>query len=176
MFAAEIRRRRVDRMRAFSNWRWHVDEVFVKINSERHYLWRAVDHESEVLEAIVTKRRDRRAALKLLGKLMKRHGRPEQGVTDRLPSYRAALRELDAEDRQASGRWLINRIENSHQPFRRRERAMLRFRRMRSLQTFAAVHSSVHNRFNLERHLNRRSDFKLNRAAALEEWRSLGAA
>jgi len=96
MFASEIRRKRVNRMRAFSGWRWHVDEVFVKINGERHYLWRAVDHEGEVLEAVVTKRRNKRAALKFLKKLMRRYGQPGQIVTDRLPSYRAALRELGA--------------------------------------------------------------------------------
>ena len=176
MFAAEIRRRRVDRMRAFSTWRWHLDEVFVKVNGERRYLWRAVDHEGEVLEAVVTERRDKPAALKLLKKLMKRFGRPAEIVTDGLSSYKAALRDLGVADKQATGRWLNNRIENSHQPFRRRERAMLRFRRMRSLQMFASVHSSVHNHFTLERHLCRRDDFKESRTAALAEWRSLGAA
>jgi putative transposase len=176
MFAAEIRCKRVDRMRAFSNWRWHLDELFVKINGERHYLWRAVDHEGEVLEAVVTKRRDKKAALKFLRKLMRRHGQPEQIVTDRLPSYRAALRELGATDRQSTGRWLNNRVENSHLALRRRERAMLRFRRMQSLQQFAAVHSSVYNHFNHERSLSSRDVFKLNRTAALAEWRQLGAA
>jgi putative transposase len=176
MFAAEIRRKRIDRMRAFSSWRWHVDEVFVKINGERHYLWRAVDHEGEVLEAVVTKRRNKRAALKFLRKLMRRYGQPSQIVTDRFPSYRAALRDLGATDLQATGRWLNNRVENSHLPLRRRERAMQCFRRMRSLQKFAAVHSSVHNHFNQERHLYSRDNFKLNRAAALAEWRQLGAA
>ena len=176
MFAAEIRRRRIDRMRAFSNWCWHVDEMFVKVNGERHYLWRAVDHEGEVLEAVVTKRRNKKSALKFLKKLMRRHGQPETIVTDRLPSYRAALKDLGATDLQSVGRWLNNRVENSHLPLRRRERAMLRFRRTRSLQIFAAVHSSVHNHFNQERHLYSRDNFKLNRAAALAEWRQLGAA
>ena len=176
LFAAEIRRRRIDRMRAFSNSRWHVDEMFVKINGEPRYLWRAVDHEGEVLEAIVTKRRDRKAALKFLRKLMRRYGRPRENVTDRLPSYGAALRDLGAGDLQSSGRWLNNRVENSHLPLRRRERAMLRFRRMRSLQTFAAVHASVSNHFNKERSLSSRTIFKLNRTAALEEWRQLCAA
>ena len=176
MFAAEIRRKRVDHMRAGPQWRWHVDEVFVKINGELHYLWRAVDHEGEVLEAFVTKKRDRKAALKFLRKTMKRYGRPEAIVTDRLRSYGAALRDLGGSDLQVTGRWLNNRAENSHQLFRRRERAMLRFRRMRSLQKFAAVHSSVHNHFNQERHLYSRDNFKLNRAAALAEWRQLGAA
>ena len=141
MFAAEIRRKRIDRMRAFSNRRWHLDEVFMKINGERHYLWRAVDREGEVLEAVVTKRRNKKAALNFLRKLMCRYGQPEQIVTDRFPSYRAALRELGASDLQATGRLLNNRVENSHLPLRRREWAMLRFRRMRSLQKFAAVHS-----------------------------------
>jgi putative transposase len=176
MFAAEIRRRRVDRMRSGTHWQWHLDEVFVKINGETHYLWRAVDHEWEVLESFVTKRRDRKAALKFLRKTMKRHGRPRIFVTDKLRSYGAAMKEIGNVDKQETGRWLNNRAENSHQPFRRRERAMLRFRRMRNLQKFVALHGSVHNHFNAERHLHRRSNFKLNRAAALSEWHQLCSA
>ena len=167
IFATEIRKKRTDRIRAFSAWRWHLDEVFVKINGERHYLWRAVDHEGEVLEAFVSKKRDRQAALKFLRKLMKRSGRPDAIVTDRLRSYRAASRELGASGLQQAGRWLNNRAENSHLPFRRREHAMLRFRRMPSLQKFVAVHSSIYNHLNLRRHLCSRDNFKLNRAAAL---------
>ncbi|OSQ51260.1 IS6 family transposase [Marivita geojedonensis] len=176
MFASEIRRRRVQQLRAFSPWQWHVDEVFVKISGERHYLWRAVDHEGEVLESVVTKRRNKRAALKMLRKLMRRYGQPEVLVTDRLASYKAALRDMGCEDRQACGRWLNNRVENSHLPFRRRERAMQRFRRMRSLQKFVSVHSSVFNHFNKDRSLSKRDHFKQNRTAALAEWRSLCAA
>ena len=133
MFAAEIRKRRVEGMRS-SHWRWHLDEVFVKINGEKHYLWRAVDHEGEVLESFVTKTRDKKAALKFLKKTLKRHGPADEFVTDCLRSYGAALRELGICDRQETGRWANNRAENSHLPFRRRERAMLRFRRMRTLQ------------------------------------------
>ena len=107
---------------------------------------------------------------------MRRYGPPEQIVTDRFPSYRAALRDLGASGLQSTGRWLNNRVENSHLPLRRRERAMLRFRRMRSLQKFAAVHSSIYNHFNQERSLSSRNVFKLNRTAALAEWRQLGAA
>ena len=118
MFAAEIRKRRVHNQ-LFSQWRWHLDEVFVRINGEMHYLWRAVDHEGEVLEVFATKRRDRRAALKFLKRAMKRYGRPEVIVTDRLRSYGAAMKEIGVEDRQRCGRWLNNRAENSHQPFRR---------------------------------------------------------
>ena len=150
--------------------------MFVKINGEHHYLWRGAVHEGEVLEAFVSKKRAREAALKLLRKLMKRYGRPGAIVTDRLRSYRAALRELGGFGLQRAGRWLNNRAENSHLPFRRREHAMLRFRRMPSLQKFVAVHSSVYNHFNLRRHLCSRDHFKLNRAAALAQWCQLGAA
>jgi putative transposase len=174
LFAADIRKKRVSQMRAYSNWQWHLDEVFVNINDETHYLWRAVDHEGEVLDSFVTKRRDRKAALKFLRKNMKRHTRAHVFVTDKLRSYCAVMKVIGNVDKQETGRWLNNRAENSHQPFRRRERAMLRFRRMRSLQKFVAVHASVHNHFNQERHLYNRSNFKLNRAAALTEWRGLG--
>ncbi len=176
IFAAEIRRKRTQHLRAWPQWRWHLDEMFVKIGGEMHYLWRAVDHEGEVLEAYVTKTRNRKAALKFLRKAMKRYGQPDVFVTDRLRSYRAALSDVGMAQRQETGRWLNNRIENSHQPLRRRERAMQRFRQMRSLQKFVAVHSSVHNHFNQERHLYSRENFKANRAAALAEWRQLGAA
>ena len=141
-----------------------------------HYVWRAKDREEDVRERFVTKRRDRKAALKFFRKTMRRHGRPHILVTDNLRSYGAAMKVIGNVDKQETGRWLNNRAENSHQPFRRRERAMLRFRRMRTLQKFVAVHASVHNHFNQERHLYNRSNFKLNRAAALTEWRGLGVA
>jgi putative transposase len=175
LFASEIRKRRADRLKSSSNWQWHLDEVFVKVNGERHYMWRAVDHEGEVLESYVTKRRDRQAALKFLRKSLRRYGSPQAIVTDNLRSYGAAMRDLGNNEKQQTGRWLNNRIENSHLPFRRRERAMLRFRQMRCLQKFAAVHASVHNHFNQERHHYSRGNFKTLRAAALAEWRQLGA-
>ena len=151
MFAAEIKKQRSAQMRARMQLRWHLDEVFVRINGETYYLWRAVDHEGEVLEAFVTKRRDRKTALGFLRKAMKRYGRPEVIVTDRLRSYRAAMREIGNEARQETGRWLNNRAENSHQPFRRRERAMAKFRSPATLQKFGAVHASGHNHFNQAR-------------------------
>ena len=175
MFAAEIRRNRIRKIRAYSNWQWHLDEMFVKINGETHYLWRAVDHEGEVLESFVTKRRDRNAALKFLRKTLKRYGNPHVIVTDKLRSYGAAMKVIGNAQKQETGRWLNNRGENSHLPFRRRERAMVGFRSMRSLQKFVSVHASVCNHFNLERHLYSRDNFKLNRTAALAEWRQLGA-
>jgi putative transposase len=137
------------------------------------YLWRAVDHEGEVLESFVTKERDKPAALKFIKKAMKRHGRPEEMLTDGLRSYGAALKEIGGTKRQKIGRWANNRAENSHQPFRRRERAMLRFRRMKTLQTFASVHGTVHNHFNQERHLIDRQTYKDRRSAALAEWRQV---
>jgi len=120
MFACEIRKKRTHPTSHYSNWRWHVDEVFVKINGETHYLWRAVDHEGEVLEAFVSKKRNKREALKFLKKVMKRYGRPYVIVSDKLKSYRAALKELNVIFKQETGRWINNRAENSHLPFRRR--------------------------------------------------------
>ena len=145
-FAGEIGRRRVAR-RNWSNWRWHLDEVFVRIDGETYYLWRA----------------------------MKRYGRPASIVTDRLRSYRAAMNVIGNAAAQTCGRWLNNRAENSHRPFRRREGAMARFRDIETLQKFASVHASIHNHFNHDRHLNRRDTFKQDRAAALAEWRQLAA-
>ncbi len=174
LFSSEIRKRRV-RHGSYSLWRWHRDEVFVRINGETHYLWRAVDHEGEVLEVYVTKRRDHRAALEFLKQAMRRYGRPTTIVTDRLRSYGAAMKDIGLEDRQLCGQWLNNRAENSHQPFRRREKAMARFRDIKTLQKFASVHASIHNHFNHQRHLNRREPFKQDRDAALAEWRQLAA-
>ncbi len=173
IFAAEIRKQRVQRSQCFSRWRWHLDEVFVRINGETHYLWRAVDQEGEVLEVFATKRRDRGAALKFLKRTMKRYGRPRSIVTDRLRSYRSAMKVIGNASDQECGRWLNNRAENSHQPFRRREGAMAKFRDVKTLQKFAAAHASIHNHFNQDRHLNRRDIFKQNRSAALAEWRQL---
>jgi putative transposase len=174
-FASKIRSRRVQAMRHHTHWRWHLDEVFVRVNGERRYLWRAVDHEGEVLESFVTRKRDKAAALKFLRKALKRHGPAQVIVTDRLRLYRAAMKHLGNQDRQEVGRWLNNRAENSHQPFRRRERAMQRFRRMKTLQQFAATHASFHNHFSQERHLISRQEYRTRRSAALAEWKSLVA-
>jgi putative transposase len=143
MFAADIRRQRVSRMRGFKHWNWHLDEMYVKIGGEMHYLWRAVDHEGEILESYVTKTRDKKAALAFIKKALKRHGRVETFTTDGLSSYAAAMDELGNRAKQEIGRWANNRVENSHLPFRRRQRrtakpgawrapsrAMLRFRQM----------------------------------------------
>jgi putative transposase len=173
LFAAEIRRGRSASMRATPQWRWHLDEVFVRINGETHYLWRAVDHEGEVLETFVTKKRDRKAAMKCLIKTMKRYGQPHEIVTDRLRSYGAAMKQIGNAARQTTGRWVNNRAENSHQPFRRLERAMAKFRSAQSLQKFTSIHASLHNHFNHDRHLRTRAAFKINRSVALSQWRQL---
>jgi len=147
----------------------------VKINGETHYLWRAVDHEGEILESYVTKRRDKSAALRFFKKTLRRHGSPVEIVIDGLKSYPAALKELGIEDRRIMGRWENNRVENAHLPLRRRERVMQRFQRMKSLQKFASVHANVHNHFNSERHLVDRATYKARRSAALAEWQTLMA-
>jgi putative transposase len=154
-------------MRSFRDRRWHSDEVFLKINGVKQYLWRAVDHEGEVLESFVTKRRDKKAAWKFLRKSLRRHGQTETLLTDRLPSYGAALKSIGAFGKRECSRWLNNRAENSHQPFRRRERAMLRYQWMKSLQKFAVLHGSIHIHCNRERSLTSRQTLKDRRAAAL---------
>ena len=106
---------------------------------------------------------------------MKRYGPPKVIVTDRLGSYRVAMKIIGNAERQECGRWLNNRAENSHQPFRRREKAMAKFRDIKTLQKFASAHASIHNHFNHDRHLNPREVFKQNRSIALAEWRQLAA-
>src|SRR5450631_1498923 len=176
MFAAEIKKKRIRARRGIPEWQWHLDEVFVKINGQLHYLWRAVDHEGEVLEVVATKRRDHNAALRMLKSLMKKYGAPRSIVTDKLRSYAAAMDVIgNAERQECDGRWINNRAENSHQPFRRRERAMLRFRRMGTLQKFTSVHAVFHNHFNHERHLIDRATYKSRRSAAMVEWGRLAS-
>ena len=175
LFAGDIRRQRVSRMRGFRYWRWNLDEMYVRLNGKMVYLWRAVDHEGEVLESYVTRTRDKEAALRFIKKTLKRHGSPEAITTDGLGSYVAAMKELGCVNKQEVGRWANNRVKNSHLPFRRRERAMLRFRQMKSLQKFAAVHANVHNHFSLERHLVGRATYKQRRSAALAEWQILAS-
>jgi putative transposase len=173
LLAADVQRQRVSRMRGFRQWKWHLDEVYVKNHGELHYLWRAADQEGEILESYVTKTRDKKAALRFMRKALKRHGSPAKIITDGLTSYKAAMRELGNTGKQEVGRWANNRAENSDLPFRRRERAMLRFRRMKSLQKFASVHANVHNHFNSQRHLVDRETYKTSRSAALAEWQNL---
>jgi putative transposase len=143
------------------------------INGEMQYLWRAVDHEGEVLESHVSTKRDKAEALKFITKALKRRGRPTAVVTDRLRSYSAAMRELDDADRQECDRKLNNRAENSRRPFRRLDQAVARFRRTTTLQKFSSVHAQVHNHFTQERHIGSREIYRDRRSAALAEGRSV---
>jgi putative transposase len=163
--------RRIDRIRQRSTSRWHLDEVFVTINGKRMYLWRAVDDEGEVLEVLVQSRRNKKAALKLIRKLLKKQGfQPSVIVTDKLPSYGAALRELCLSKYHDFGGRKNNRAENSHQPVRRRERKMQRFKSAGSAQLFLSVHSSIYNHFNIQRHLISRNTLHQFRDTATTEW------
>ena len=163
--------RRIDQRRPRPNCRWHLDEVFVTINGKRMYLWRAVDDEGEVLDVLVQSRRNKKAALKLIRKLLKKHGfQPSVIVTDKLPSYGAALRELRLSRYHDFGGRKNNRAENSHQPVRRRERKMQRFKSAGSAQLFLSVHSSIYNHFNVQRHLISRNTLRQFRDTAAAEW------
>jgi len=158
-----------------SNWRWHIDEVFVKINGQTHYLWRAIDHEGTVLDCYVSKRRDKKAAIKVLKTLIKRHGLPKAIVTDKLASYGAALRDLKLKHIQNTQQYLNNQVENSHLHFRRRERGMNKFRSMKSLQKFISIQSIFQNHFNHQRHLETRETFKTLRQNSVNSWREICA-
>jgi len=171
-FAGEIRRKH----RGYqSNWRWHMDEVFVKINGELHYLCRAIDHEGEVLECYVSKRRNKEEALKFFEKTTRKHGVPKEIVTDKLRPYRTALKEIQCSSLHETKVYLNNFCENSHLTFRRKERSMQGFKSRVTLQTFTSIHSQIYNHFNHQRHLQRRAIFKNLRNESLAEWRRLCA-
>jgi len=166
MIAADLRRRRPK-----PHSTWHLDEVFVKIDGQLVYLWRAVDAEGEVLDVLVQSKRDKRAALKLMRKLLKKMGFvPDKIVTDDLRSYGAAARDLGISHRHQRGRWRNNRAENSHQPTRRRERKMQGFKSPKSAQRFASIHAAAYNTFNVQRHLIGRSTHRRFRAEAESAW------
>jgi len=165
------------RTRPRPNDRWHLDEVFVSINGKRMYLWRAVDSEGEVLDILVQSRRNKKAALKLMRKLLKKQGFiPDAFVTDKLPSYGAALRELRLSKHHDFGGRKNNRAENSHLPVRQRERRMQRFKSAKSAQRFLSTHAAVYNIFNVQRHLISRKTLRLFRGDAMSLWQVATAA
>ena len=150
--------RRLRERRPRPSCRWHLDEMVVRIAGKRMYLWRAVDHEGEILDILVQRRRDKRAALRLMRKLLRKQGfAPRLVVTDKLRSYGAAFHDLPLTCRHEQGLRMNNRAENSHQIVRRRERKMQRFKSAGSAQRFLSMHAAVHNNFNLQRHLISRS-------------------
>ena len=157
--------------------RWHLDEMVVRIAGKRMHLWRAVDHEGEVLDMLIQRRRDSRAALRLMRKLLKKQGfAPKLLVTDKLRSYAAAFRQLGLCCPHEQGLRRNNRAENSHQVVRRRERKLQRFKSARSAQRFLSLQAAVHNTFNLQRHLISGSTLRIFRAEATAEWHSAVAA
>jgi putative transposase len=157
--------------------RWHLDEVFISINGKSMYLWRAVDCEGEVLDVLVQSCRNKQAALKLMRNLLKSQGFcPTSVVTDKLPSYGAALSDLGMKARHITGCRLNNQAENSHLPIRQRERRMQRFKSAGSAQRFLSTHAAIYNAFNVQRHLISRRTLRQIRAEAMSRWDAVTAA
>ena len=168
---------RLRRFRSRSDTRWHLDEVFVSITGKRMVLWRAVDCEGEVLDILVQSRRNKKAVLRLKRKLLKKQGfAPDTIVTDKLPSYGAALMDLGLSKRHGFSGRKNNRAENSHLPVRQRERRMQRFKSPGSAQRFLSTHAAVYNTFNVQRHLISRRTLRQFRSAAMSEWQAATAA
>ena len=169
--------RNLRRLRPRPTGKWHLDEMVVSIQGKRMYLWRAVDSEGEVLDLLVQPKRDTKAALRLMRKLLKKQGyAPDELVTDKLGSYGAARRELRLSCRHEQGLRRNNRAENSHQPVRRRERKQQRFKSAGSAQRLLSMHASVHNTFTLQRHLVSRRTLRTFRAEATLAWQTATAA
>ena len=167
-FARELRRRRPRPTSC-----WHLDEMVVTIGGKRFWLWRAVDSEGEVLDLLVQSRRNTAAAVRLMRKLLRKQGfTPNTIVTDRLRSYDAGLRQLRLSARHEQGQCRNNRAENSHQPVRRRERKMQRFKSPGSAQRFLSVHAAVHNNFDIQRHLISRQTLRQFRTEAMRTWQA----
>jgi putative transposase len=172
MIAADLRKRRPK-----PHTIWHLDEVCLKIDGRMVYLWRAVDAEGEVLDVLVQTKRNKRAALKLMRKLLKKYGFvPDKLITDELRSYAAAAGRLGIAKRHERGRWRNNRAENSHQPTRRRERKMQGFKSVGSAQRFLSVHAAAYNTFNVQRHLASARTHRAFRASAMHTWHEVVAA
>jgi putative transposase len=168
MIAADLRKRRPR-----PHTTWHLDEVYLKIDGRMVYLWRGVDAEGEVLDVLVQSRRNKHAAMRLMRQLLKKYAFvPERLVTDDLRAYGAAFQHLGMEGRHERGRWKNNRAENPHQPTRRRERKMQRFKSSGSAQKFLSTHAAVYNTFNVQRHLTSAPIHQALRAEAMAVWRT----
>ncbi len=173
----QVYARNLRKTRTGSNGVWHLDEVFVTINGKRMYLWRAVDGEGEVLDILVQSKRNKKAALKLMRKLLKKQGIVADSiVTDKLPSYGAALKDLGLSNRHDFGGRKNNRAENSHLPVRQRERRMQRFKSAKSAQRFLSTHTAIYNTFNVQRHLICRNTLRQFRSEAMMTWQTVTAA
>jgi putative transposase len=172
VIAADLRRRRPK-----PHSIWHLDEVYLKIDGKMRYLWRTVDAEGEVLDVLVQSKRDKRAAVKLIRKLLKKYAMvPDCLVTDDLRSYGAAVRHLGIESRHETGRWKNNRAENSHQPTRRQEVKMQRFKSAGSVQNFLSTHAAIYYTSNVQRHLVSAKNHRALCAETMDIWREAATA
>jgi putative transposase len=151
--------------------KWHLDEVVIRISGVKHWLWRAVDQNGTVLDILVQSRRDTQAAKRLLRKLLKRQCRaPRVMITDKLASYGAAKREVMPSVEHRAHKGLNNRAENSHQPTRRRERQMKRFKSAGQAQRFLSAHEGINNLFHLRRHQVSAVQYQAVRGQAFQVW------
>ena len=156
--------------------KWHLDEIFIKINGKMHYLWRAVDQNGMVLDILVTRRRNKEAAKRFFLKLLRGlKYEPRVIITDKLRSYGAALREVlpHVEHRQHKG--LNNRAENSHRPTRRREKVMQKFKSMDHAQQFLSPFGLIYEHFKPKRHLMSAADYRQLMSVRLQDWREMTA-
>lgn len=173
LFANDIRRRTAGRL----GDKWYLDEVVISIRGKKHWLWRAVDQDGFVLDVLVQSRRNAKAAKRLMRKLLRGQRRaPRVMITDRLRSYDAAKREIMPGVEHRSHKGLNNRAENSHQPIRRRERIMKRFKSRQHLQRFVSVHDPIANLFHIPRHDISTSHHRELRAAAMNMWTQIARA
>jgi putative transposase len=156
---------------------WHLDEVFIRINGQQQYLWRAVDQDGDVIDILVQPHRDQRAAERFFRRLLRGQGaEPLRIITDKLRSYSAAMRTIFGNVTHSVERYANNRAEASHQPTRRRERQMRRFKSARHVQRFLLLHDAVQNLFRVGRHLLRSSNHRLLRSRSFAVWRAVTVA
>ncbi len=168
-FGAQIAKR-VRAARRQPTDKWHLDEVVITIRGKKHWLWRAVDSNGEILDILVQTRRNARAAKRFISRLIARWGMPRVIITDKLRSYSAALRKLGLAVDHRAHKGLNNRIEGSHRPTRKREKIQARFKSARQAQRFLAVHDETANLFRPRRHTMTATTFRQKRADAFCEW------
>ena len=163
--------RRLKRMHQGYGATFYIDEVFVRINGKQSYLWRAVDHDGEVVDVFLQAKRDGAAATQFFKRLLRSHGdEPRRIVTDKLRSYGVAHRELIPETIHDTSQYANNRAEQSHEATRVRERGMRRFKSTSQAQRFVTAHAAVYNLFNLGRHLVSANHYRNIRVSAFSEW------
>jgi putative transposase len=174
---AQMAAKRIRARRSTFGDKWHLDEVVITINGQKHWLWRAVDQCGIVLDVLVQSRRDRYAAQRLMRKLLKKCGlTPRVLITDKLKSYAAANKDMGLKFEHRQHKGLNNRAENSHQPTRVREKVMRRFKSARQLQRFVSVHDQVANLFHRCRYNVSATEKRTNRSQAFAAWEGVTCA